>query len=201
MLKSDNIYSVVKTVKSRTSLDLLCVDHNSRLSGKGMMSQVKAVEQKLQIVSSELINETLSKEELKTAGELFLYLIMCPETDRIRPWLVFYKELFQTQSPDHIILTLNRVMTATQTKKYFKRKIELLLKRILSMLHGRKTEYTVSKDVASQPQKLKGIDYYYTLHCSTVVHFIFCRFYNKQSSSSHFDKRQQNISLIFHTIL
>ena len=55
----------------------------------------------------------MTNKELKTAAEMFLYLNMCPPT--IKPWLVFYKELFQTQSPDQIILTLNRLMKGTKT--------------------------------------------------------------------------------------
>ena len=101
----------MKTVKSRTSLDQSC--YNNMLSGDGPLSIVKAVEQMLQINSSEQINDTLTNEDLRTAGEMFLYLIMCPDT--IKPWIVFYKDLFQTKSPDQIILTLNRFMRGTKT--------------------------------------------------------------------------------------
>ena len=70
--------------------------------------------------------------------------------------MAFYKDLFKTQSPEQIILTLNRMIkasvTATQENEYFKKIAELFLQRILSMLPGRKTENTKSK-----PQKLEGI--------------------------------------------
>ena len=141
MIKYKNIYSVVKTVKSRTSLDLSCDENMPMLDDDGPLSQVKAVEKKLHIKSSEKIDETLTNEELQTAGEMFIYLTMCPYT---KPWIVFYKDLFLAQSPDQIILTLNRVMkgsvTATQTgltgllsqptNKYIQKLAEILLKRI-----------------------------------------------------------------------
>ena len=104
----------VKTLKYKTSLFLRCDGSNNLLTGDNMWSQVKAMEQKLQIESSELKNETLTNEELKTAAEMFLYLTMCPND--IKPWLRFYKNLFQTQTPNQIILTLNRIMKGTKTK-------------------------------------------------------------------------------------
>ena len=87
----DNIQRAVKTLKFETSLDLSC-DHTIMLSGDVILSRVKAVEQKLQIESSEQIDETLTNEELQTAAELFLYLIICPDT--IKPWHLFYKDIF-----------------------------------------------------------------------------------------------------------
>ena len=136
---------MVKTVKSGTSLDLSC---NGDTILAQPLDQVKAVEQMLQIESSEQINDTLTREELRTAGEMFLYLNMCP--DEIKPWIVFYKDLFQTQSPDQIILTLNRLMkgSRTQTNEHFKELAEMLLKRILSFLPRGKAENTTSNTEA-----------------------------------------------------
>ena len=123
------IFSVVKTLISKTSLDLRC--HYNILYPDEILSHVKAVEQMLQIESYDQINETLKNEELQTAGEMFPYLIMCPDT--IKPWIVFYKDLFQTQSPDKIILSLNRLMkgSRTQTNEFFKRSAEIFLYKIL----------------------------------------------------------------------
>ena len=139
----DNIQNVVKTVRAGTSLDLNC-GGNYILADDGPLDQVKAVEQMLQIESSEQINDTLTREQLRTAGEMFLYLVSCP--DKTKPWIVFYKDLFQTQSPDQIILTLNRLMkgSRTQTNEHFEELAEMLLKRILSFLHRGKAENTTS---------------------------------------------------------
>ena len=82
---------------------------------------------------------------------------------KIKPWLAFYQDLFQTQSAYQIILSLNRLLkgplTATQNE-YFKNLAETLLKRILSMLPGRKIENTKFNVVARNTQKLEGIDDY-----------------------------------------
>ena len=97
---------MVKTLKSETSLDLSC-NYKPTLIDDVKLSKVMAVEHMLQIQSSDQINETLTNEELQIAAEMFLYLTVCPDT--IKPWIVFYRDLFQTQSPDQIILTLNRL--------------------------------------------------------------------------------------------
>ena len=123
----DNIQRAVKTVKSQTSPDLSC-DQAMLMYGDDVLSRVKAVERILHIESSEQINETLTNEELQTAGEIFVYLIMCSDT--MKPWIIFYKELFQTQSPDQIILTLNRLMKGVKTAQteHFARIAESLFK-------------------------------------------------------------------------
>ena len=129
----DNVVNIVKTIKIETSIDLTCEIYNI-LKRSGRSSQVKVVEQKLQIESSEQIIETLTNDELKTAAELFVYLNMCPGT--IKPWIKFYKDLFQTQSPDQIILTLNRLMKGTRTpqNEYFHNLGEKFLNRVKSLI-------------------------------------------------------------------
>ena len=161
-VSADNILSAVKSVKSETSLDWDCFRDDTLLEGDAMLSQVKAVEQMLQIKLSEQNNEALKNEELQTAAEKFLYLTMCPNT--IKSWLVFYKDLFQTQFPDQIILTLNRLMKGprTQTNKYFKELAKIFFNKIC-ILTGVKAENTLSnahaKDetkVARPPKNLEG---------------------------------------------
>ena len=128
----DNVVNIVKTIKIETSIDLTCEIYNI-LKKSGRSIQVKVVEQKLQIESSEQIIETLTNDELKTAAELFVYLNMCPGT--IKPWIKFYKDLFQTLSPDQIILTLNRLMKGTMTpqNEYFHNLGEKFLNRVKSL--------------------------------------------------------------------
>ena len=120
----------MKTVKARTSLDLSCDNTRDRV----ILSQVKAVEQKLDIESSEKINETLTKEELKTAAEMFLYLNICPSS-MFKSWILFYEDLFFTQSADKIILTLNRmVKTEISHDKDGKLRAKKLLQRAAQSL-------------------------------------------------------------------
>ena len=76
--------------------------------------QVKAVEQELQLESSDQVIETMTNEELKSAAEMFIYLIMCPEA--IVPWFTYYNDLFLTKTVDQIILSLNRIMKTKSTQ-------------------------------------------------------------------------------------
>ena len=121
-------------IKSETSIDLYCNSADTLLEDEIKMSQVEAVEQKLQIESSEEKLETFTKEELQTAAELFLYLNSCPDI-WFRFWSNFYTELFLTESTDQIILTLNRMMKSMDTQiKDGNIRAEKLLKRISTKL-------------------------------------------------------------------
>ena len=111
----DNIKSVVKRIKSETSIDLDCNYEDTLLEDDYKLSLVKAVEQKLQIKSSKKKLETFTKEELQPAAELFLYLNSCPDI-WFRFWSNFYTELFLTESTEQIILTLNRMMKSMDTQ-------------------------------------------------------------------------------------
>ena len=103
---------MVKTVKSETSLNLTCANYDTTLSNDELLSHVRAVEQMMNIESSEQINETLTDEALQTAAEMFIYLSTCPKHDMkwFLSWSSFYTDLFRTQPADQIILTLNRMM-------------------------------------------------------------------------------------------
>ena len=73
-----------------------------------VVSQVLAVEKQLQINSSALIQENMTASKLEVAGKMFIYLNSCSVL--LKPWFSFYAELFQKQSLDVIILTLNRIL-------------------------------------------------------------------------------------------
>ena len=76
-------------------------------------NQVKAVEKLLQIQSSEERFQNLTTKDFSNAAKMFLYLNTCPNS--LKPWFVFYNDLFQNQPPNKIILTLNRLMKVTKT--------------------------------------------------------------------------------------
>ena len=91
------------------------------------MSQVKAIEQKMRFESSKLVLKNMTLQVLETAKDMFIYLNTCPGD--LKPWFLFYKDLFQTQSPENIILTLNRI----NQSDYFKNLAQTLLKRVTTM--------------------------------------------------------------------
>ena len=112
----DNMMSVVKMIKSESSLDMSCENHKTILRDDVRVKQVKAVEQQLQLESTERILETLTNEELRTAAEMFTYLNTCPDSWYMS-WSSFYRDLFLTKPADQIILTLNRMMKTTKTSQ------------------------------------------------------------------------------------
>ena len=137
----NKILNAVHTVKSETSLDLECESDYSGdyalLTNNGKYIQVLAVEQQLQINSSDQIIESLTKEELNSAAEMFIYLNTCPDS-YFKSWSTFYKDLFLTQPADQITLTLNRMLKTKslhskaskdgnlRAEKFLKRTSELL---------------------------------------------------------------------------
>ena len=129
-------------IKSQISLDLNC--DQTILTNDNRFLQVIALEEKLQKMSSEKIVKARTHEDLKTVAEMFLYLTICPKT--IQPWFRFYKDLFQIDSPDKIIIALNRLMQATNNPRNesFKTSAKKFLKIMFSMYPGRLPEKTAS---------------------------------------------------------
>ena len=136
----DTVVKTVKTVKSWTSTRITCDNiYKTMYTADDMLSQVKRVEQELDIEASDQINKKLTKEELKTAGEMFLYLNTCPDRHStwFKSWKNFYHYLFFSSSTatDEILLTLNRLMKAeTSPDKDAKARAEKLLKKATSLL-------------------------------------------------------------------
>ena len=114
-VSADNINIAARMIKSEAShLDLSCNKNKILLSDDSRLLLGKAVEQKLQVESSDQIMETFTYEELQTAAELFLYLNSCPDI-WFKFWSSFYTDLF-LQPADQIILTLNRMMKGKGAK-------------------------------------------------------------------------------------
>ena len=128
---NEKIWRSVKKVKLETSLDTIC-DRTGWYYDK--LFQVAAVEEQLQIESSEERFAKISLEDMNAAAEMFIYLNTCPRS--FKPWIEFYKYLFQTQSPKKIILSLNRIMKEALNQKdvFLKKLAHNLFKRMTSLL-------------------------------------------------------------------
>ena len=109
------MWKVVKKVKRETSGDKQCSIFNPILFEElsDWASQVKAVEQELQIESTEATFQNMTSADLEAAAEMFIYLTSCPGTDFweqwFKTWTTFYNELFMTKSANYIISSLNRL--------------------------------------------------------------------------------------------
>ena len=134
------MWTVVKKVKRETSPDKQCCSVNLILFGEpsDWASQVKAVEQELQIESTDATFQNMTSTNLEAAAEMFIYLNMCPGQvkalprtaihQRYQSWFRLYDELFKNKSPDVIILTLNRLLTQTDHKHKIIKRNKVLFK-------------------------------------------------------------------------
>ena len=82
---------------------------------------------------------------MKHAAEMFIYLkTENPCTDSLKEWLnvwgTIYTDIFENQSPQEILLSLNRMMKINQTASN-EGKVETVLERTASFLslNGRST--------------------------------------------------------------
>ena len=134
-LDTEEIWKIVKRIKSTTSIDIGCGKNNKHpnvdevlYSDDVQMSQVTAIEQEINIASTDQKFENMTKEDFKAAAEMFIYLNTC--VFKSKSWFLFYKDMLQNDNPDNIILTLNR-MTKAQSGKNEELKIiaQKLLKR------------------------------------------------------------------------
>ena len=69
--------------------------------------------------SQKIINfVNMTDSDLKIITEKFIYLNTCPGI--FKPWILFYMDLFQNQSPQKIILILNRILKRPHENYNFK---------------------------------------------------------------------------------
>ena len=117
-LSNEEMWNVLKSIRSTTSYEKDCY-HDGMNEENDKLQQVSIVEHVLKMQPNENIFEILTNNDLKTAAEMFMYLNTCPKL--IKPWFVFYNDLFENRSPNQIILTLNRIMKVIPTpqNKYF----------------------------------------------------------------------------------
>ena len=82
----------------------------------------------------------------------------------MKPWILFYKQIFKNYSPDQIILTLNRIMKSIDTpqnthfniiaKKIFK-KLTILLSLQYEDIQSMISTTTFSRDKRSENLNVK----------------------------------------------
>ena len=136
----ERLWTVVKKIRSEVFLNRLCNQPKTLYTGADIMSNVESVENLLEVNSSEITIDDMPRSTLQTAGEMYLYLNSCPEN--LKPWFQLYTDLFQSQTLNQIVLTLNRILKVEDSPKIkgFKRITRVLFKRI-STLYSLKYQY------------------------------------------------------------
>ena len=120
------IWTAVREIKLKTSLDGFCgTDNLYHRNSISKDDQTIALEQHLKISRPwGLVRfQNITNETLKTAAEILIYLNSCPGP--LKSWFVFYKDLFENQPKDQIILTLNRMIKFSSKTFYEGKKIVL----------------------------------------------------------------------------
>ena len=146
-LDESRIWKMVGRAKSKINVNTPCGD-NGIYPEKIQTSSVHEVEIRLQLSKKdkdkldEALYDVMTYSKLKTASEMFFYLLSCSET--MKPWIFFYTDLFQNQSPQKIVLTLNRIMKGkiTHQNKNLKDIAEKIFKEVTSTMSLKYTEYT-----------------------------------------------------------
>ena len=128
-----DIWNAVKQIRSKITFTTDC-SNDGLLYFAGKQYIVSEVETKLKIKSSDVVFEDMTDSMIEKAAKMYLYLVTC--SDPIKPWFLFYSNLFLTQTPDEIILTLNRIMKGRKTpqNEYFKMIASKLLDRTKSLI-------------------------------------------------------------------
>ena len=152
----ETLWNLIKRIKAQY-IDEKCPTASSSalFESSVIESQVKSVGKELGINPNTPAKKNLTKIQLKLAAEMFLYLISCPNP--IKPWLLFYSDLFEKQSPDEIILKLNRALKVKeniQQNDGIRKVTKKVLKKLLSLLsHNEElstTARTIRKDILYQ---------------------------------------------------
>ena len=91
------------------------------------------IEKELHLQSSSIVFQNVTDAKLSTAVQMFLYLSTC--SDILQPWLKFYSDLFDKESLDHIILSLNRLLKVDKSPRTngYKKIAREIMKKITVM--------------------------------------------------------------------
>lgn len=172
-IKLWNIIKKIKIPFSTTSCN------QGMISDKDIESQVGILGQLYNCSEKSFVS--MRDENLKTASEMFIYLVSCCELSR--PWFLFYEDLFKNQPPNQIILTINRLLKksklsneksleniTSQLWQKIVKKISLKFEQIQGLIKGsNKTLIQESSDILDM---LRTGKYYYILPSITCLLFI-----------------------------
>lgn len=106
-------WDILQKIKTKIAFDTYCKE--GLYSEAQMSLNIDAIEEELNISSSKIIFPNWTNAELKSVADMFLYLNSC--SDQLKPWFLFYTDLFTKKSAEEIILTLNRILKGNESPK------------------------------------------------------------------------------------
>ena len=123
----EQIWNAIKKVKSKRSTEIQWCETSATnrhfYVESVIQSQVEEIQNELNINSSTVISKNITKIQLKTAAEMFLYLNGCD--GNLNPWFKLFTDLLLKESPDQIVLTFNRIINSPKSSdmKYIATKV------------------------------------------------------------------------------
>ena len=123
-MEKKKLWTLIKEYKFKYLVDNFVTFHTFPCVqdvGTGLIS-IEDITENIENIGKEL-NETVShkiidnieEETYETAGEMFLFLNLCPKL--MNEWIIFYVNLFQNSSPDVMAQALNRILKIENEKK------------------------------------------------------------------------------------
>ena len=85
------------------------------ISIEDITENIENIAKELKETVSDKIIDNIGEETYETAGEMFLFLNLCPNL--MNEWIIFYVNLFQNSSPDVMAQALNRILKIENEKK------------------------------------------------------------------------------------
>ena len=98
-----------------------------------MESNVRKVEEQLNVNSVENIYQNMTGSKLEEGFKMFLYLNMCSEVSR--SWLRYYTDLLKNHSPNKILLALNRHLKASGRNTLQDKGLRKITKNLLERIY------------------------------------------------------------------
>ena len=116
-LEHKSIWDIIRKIRYG-----LVIDYSSVLSTSSCITSVSStlfsddilalnielIEKELDLNTTDDFNDKVSNETLEIAGEMFIYLNLCPKF--MWRWINLYVDLLQNSPPDIIVQTLNRIL-------------------------------------------------------------------------------------------
>ena len=123
-IERKKLWTLIREYKFRYLVDNFVTFHTFPCVqdvGTGLISieditvNIENIANELKETVSDKIIDNIGKETYETAGEMFLFLNLCPKL--MNEWIIFYVHLFQNSSPDVMAQALNRILKIENEKK------------------------------------------------------------------------------------
>ena len=123
-IERKKLWTLIREYKFRYLVDNFVTFHTFPCVqdvGTGLIS-IEDITENIENIANELketltdkIIDNIEEETFETAGEMFLFLNLCPKL--MNEWIIFYVNLFQNSSPDVMAQALNRILKIENEKK------------------------------------------------------------------------------------